>query len=80
MRSAASGGLVEASETSVQLTTPQGIGAEITFKYFERIGITGEHAITHKIGGTDEVEGLVQVCAGTPAKLHVGKVWIDTSI
>lgn len=42
-RSVTSGGLLEISNTSVALTTPEGNGAEITFKYFERIGITGEH-------------------------------------
>lgn len=44
-RSVASGGLVEVDSTHVTLTSPEGAGAEITFKYFERIGITGEHNI-----------------------------------
>jgi hypothetical protein len=42
-RSVESGGLQEVSNTKVALTIPEGNGAEITFKYFERIGITGEH-------------------------------------
>lgn len=42
-RSVESGGLLEISNTEVALTIPEGNGAEITFKYFERIGITGEH-------------------------------------
>lgn len=40
-RSVASGGLFEDSPTTVTLTQPEGNGAEITFKYFERIGILG---------------------------------------
>ena len=40
-RSTASGGLHELSSTSVILTAPEGNGAEITFKYFEKVGITG---------------------------------------
>lgn len=41
-RSVISGGLMEISNTSIALTMPEGNGAEITFKYFERIGISGE--------------------------------------
>lgn len=41
-RSVISGGLKEINNTSIALTMPEGNGAEITFKYFERIGITGE--------------------------------------
>ena len=41
-RSVESGGLAELNSTQVSLTIPEGNGAEITFKYFERIGITGE--------------------------------------
>lgn len=40
-RSKASGGLEEIDETHVALTMPEGAGAEITFKYYERVGITG---------------------------------------
>ncbi|HQA48678.1 MAG TPA: hypothetical protein PK985_09130 [Bacillota bacterium] len=52
-RSQASGGLEEVDETHVKLTDPQGNGAEITFLYFERIGIGGEHRIyyTGVVGG-----------------------------
>lgn len=42
-RSVASGGLAEISPTEVALTIPEGTGREITFKYFGRIGIAGEH-------------------------------------
>lgn len=42
-RSVASGGLAEISPTEVALTIPEGSGREITFKYFGRIGIAGEH-------------------------------------
>jgi hypothetical protein len=79
-RSVASGGLVEVDTNHVQLTTPQGIGAEITIKYFERLGLMGEHAVTHQAGGTDEIKGVVEVKAGNPATLYAGKVWIDTSV
>lgn len=41
-RSAASGGLVEIDNTTFALS-PEGNGAEITAKYYERIGLTGEH-------------------------------------
>lgn len=44
-RSVASGGLIEISNTHVALTAPEGDGSEITFEYFERIGIAGEHNI-----------------------------------
>lgn len=42
-RSVVSGGLVEVSSTKIALSSPEGNGAEITFKYFERVGVTGEH-------------------------------------
>jgi hypothetical protein len=40
-RSVASGGLTELSPTTIVLTSPEGNGAEITFKYFEKIGVIG---------------------------------------
>lgn len=40
-RSVASGGLFENSSNTITLTSPEGNGAEITFKYFEKIGIVG---------------------------------------
>lgn len=46
-RSVASGGLVEVDTTHVTLTMPEGANAELTFMYFERIGITGEHNIVY---------------------------------
>lgn len=44
-RSVASGGLEEISNTQISLTSPEGSGAEITFKYYERIGMTAEYNI-----------------------------------
>lgn len=44
-RSAKSGGLIEIDNTTVALTQPEGAGAEITFKYYERIGMTAEYNI-----------------------------------
>jgi len=40
-RSVASGGLDEIDPTHIALTSPEGVGAELTIQYFERIGITG---------------------------------------
>lgn len=40
-RSTASGGLTEVDTTHITLTDPQGSGAEITFKYFQQLGIVG---------------------------------------
>lgn len=40
-RSVSSGGLEEISTSIVALTQPEGNGAEITIKYFEKIGIIG---------------------------------------
>lgn len=44
-RSVASGGLVELSETSVALTSTEGVGAEITFKYYQKIAVAAEYNI-----------------------------------
>lgn len=44
-RSAKSGGLIEIDNTIIGLTQPEGDGAEITFKYYERIGMTAEYNI-----------------------------------
>lgn len=41
-RSSSSGGLIEIDPVSVGVS-PEGNGAEITIKYYERIGLTGEH-------------------------------------
>ena len=65
-RSPASGGLREISPTSVALTFPEPAGTEITIKYFERIGLSGEHATSHGVGGIDEVSGLVHVGSTKP--------------
>ena len=44
-RSVASGGLQEIDGQQIALTSPEGIGAEITFKYYERLGIAAEYNI-----------------------------------
>lgn len=44
-RSVKSGGLVEIDEINVALTSVEGSGAEITIKYYERIGIATEYTI-----------------------------------
>lgn len=51
-RSVASGGLKELAENRIALTMPEGGGAEITFKYYEKIGIANT--------------GFVEVSAGKP--------------
>jgi hypothetical protein len=45
VRSVVSGGLTELTNTTVQLNDPQAAGAEITFKYFERIGFAPTNGI-----------------------------------
>lgn len=64
-RSVASGGLIEVSSTSVTLTSPEGNGSEITFKYFEKIGVTG-------VGS-----GLIVISAFQPA---VDNIWYKVLI
>lgn len=44
-RSTASGGLLEIDQHHVALTMPEGNGTEVTIKYYQRIGITGEKSI-----------------------------------
>lgn len=44
-RSERSGGLIGIDGTHVALTQPEGTGAEITIKYYERIGISAEYNI-----------------------------------
>lgn len=44
-RSAKSGGLIETSNTSFALTAPEGVGAEITVIYYERLGMAAEYNI-----------------------------------
>lgn len=39
-RSTTSGGLIEVDTTHVGLTSPEGVGAEVTFKYYESVGIS----------------------------------------
>lgn len=65
-RSVGSGGLREIDPTHIALTAPEGSGAEVSFHYFEQIGISGEHYITHEIGQSDEVAGLMYVGTEPP--------------
>ena len=44
-RSAASGGILEIDERTVALTAPEGAGAEITVRYYERIGLSPSYNI-----------------------------------
>lgn len=44
-RSVTSGGLQEIDETHVALTSPEGIGAEVTVRYYERLGAAAEYNI-----------------------------------
>jgi len=52
-RSVTSGGLTEVDSTHIALASPEGAGAEITIKYFERVSIVGL--------------GIVQIGATQPA-------------
>lgn len=54
-RSPASGGITEVDDTHFALTSPEGANAEISVLYFERVGLMGEHAITHQEGGSDVI-------------------------
>jgi len=45
IRSVASGGLTEIDPSNIRLNDPQGAGAEITFKYFERIGFAPNNGV-----------------------------------
>lgn len=44
-RSSASGGLVEIDRNTIKLTDVLASGQEVTVKYYERIGIAGEHNV-----------------------------------
>ena len=44
-RTVKSGGIIEIDNYRFALTQPEGSGAEITVKYYERIGLSGEHNI-----------------------------------
>jgi hypothetical protein len=78
-RSAESGGIREDSETSVTLTAPEGAGAEITFVYFEKVGLMGDHAMSHTAIGSDPIPGLPYIGPTPYAPLPVGGLWLDTS-
>lgn len=64
-RGVASGGLKEVDSVHIALS-PEGAGAEITFRYFEKIGLAGEHNLTHEVGEADEVPGLIYVSEFPP--------------
>jgi len=66
IRSKASGGLDEVSSTRIALTIPETDGTEITFKVFVKLGLIGQHGITHEVDGVDEVEGLAYVSETRP--------------
>lgn len=58
----ASGGLKEETTTMISFITPQVADTKILFKYYERLGLMGEHAITHQEGGSDVItvsEGML---------------------
>ncbi len=65
-RSVASGGLIEVDETHVGLTSPEADGAEITIKYYQKVGLGSNHALTHSVGLYDEIVGLTYVDANQP--------------
>jgi hypothetical protein len=44
-RSVASGGIIEIDDVTFALTSPEGAGAEITAKYYERLGVVAEYNI-----------------------------------
>lgn len=85
-RSAISGGLIEISENEIGIS-PEGNGAEITIFYYERIGLMGEHAITHQSGGTDIIvvdEAMLQTALknklnGKITGVGVGKITVSAS-
>lgn len=58
-RTVASGGLREVDETHIALTVPEDVGREITIIYFEKIGMAGEHKLSHGVGQYDEVAGII---------------------
>lgn len=45
-RSSASGGLIEIDETHVMLEEPEENGTEITFRYFQRVGMAEEYSVS----------------------------------
>lgn len=65
-RSVKSGGVMEIDDTHVALTQPEGIGAEITIRYYERIGMSAEYNL--KMGNV------------VPPKNEGKNMWIDTRV
>lgn len=58
-RTSASGGIRESSTTTFDLINSEAANTEITVKYYEKVGLLGEHSITHNIGGSDEISDLL---------------------
>lgn len=59
LRSKMSGGLVETSNRSVGLVSPEGAGAEVTVEYFQRVGVTGEHSINYGLNQPPPTDGQI---------------------
>jgi len=77
-RSAASGGLTEVGATGqlsniIELASSVAAGTEITFKYFKQISLSGKHAMSHNVGGSD---ALVIVSQTEPAETFPGLIWL----
>lgn len=47
-RSLASGGLTEIDASTILLTSAEGAGAEITFKYYERLGLSYDYSVSFR--------------------------------
>lgn len=65
-RSVKSGGVMEIDDTHVALTQPEGTGAEVTIRYYERIGMSAEYNL--KMGNA------------VPPKNEGKNMWIDTRV
>lgn len=63
-RSASSGGLIEVSMQEVALAPPEAAGAEITFKYYTMLTLSGSG---------------IAVGPQPPKSVYIGKLWVDTS-
>ncbi len=74
-RSVVSGGLELLDEHTVVLTEPETEGAEITFKYYKQVRITGTHRTMHENDGEDEIKGLINISETEPSKKFAGKIW-----
>lgn len=74
-RSVVSGGLDVIDSKTIALTAPEIEGAEVTFKYYKQVRITGTHKTMHENDGEDEVRGLLNISATEPTKAFAGKLW-----